>query len=190
MFLKRLLRLFGRKSEEEQEGQQKPKAGTPPKEDIVASQPEETTQQIVNVSDTLRMTVKGLPSNLDEAQTEAILLNLLRLTLAQLPERPYAEGQRIHHGKAQLNIRGQLYEIGYELDAIRAVAALNTFKQAFDTVNAGAAAGIYDKDLAQQTAQYFKESAWQELMAIRKRWVSISPNTRVLQLEFPKEVGR
>lgn len=153
--------------------------------------------EIVKMSESMQMTVKGLPPDLSPDKRAKVLNSLARNALLHLPERTYQEGETIYEGRAQLNILNKVYDVEFSVDATRVLTALAIYKEAFDEVNAGAAIGVYDEELAELTADYIKESAWREVQTFEKKRVSnvelgdskdstddLSPSSR---LTSPKE---
>lgn len=119
--------------------------------------------EVIPVSDEIQLTVKGLPSELNEEERQAIFESLVRNTLLRVTKQSYQAGEQIHQGKVKLKVQGIAYEIMFSLDAIQAIAALQIYKDAFEKIKQGAKKGIYDLDLAESAAQYIKESAWDEV---------------------------
>ena len=163
---------------------QRKRRKAPRKMVVHSSSPTNPPPQILKVSDALQLTTQGIPSNLSRKHREVILLSLLRNTLSHLPERPYTRGERLYQGEAHLHINGDVCKIVYTLDAIRAITALDVYKQAFDIVTKGASAEIFDTELAELTADYFRQSAWQELLLSRYRRKS---DPDVLELTLSEE---
>ncbi|NEP86479.1 MAG: hypothetical protein F6K18_06370 [Okeania sp. SIO2C2] len=123
--------------------------------------------EVINVSDDVQLTVKGLPSDLPKEKRKAVLESLIRNTLSRLPQRGYNKGENIYQGKAKLNFDNELYDVFFSLDAIRVITALEIYKEAFDAINAGAREGVYDSDLAELAANHIKQSAWKEVQSVR-----------------------
>lgn len=119
--------------------------------------------EVIPVSDEIKLTVKGLPSELSEEERQAIFESLVRNTLLRVTKQSYRAGEKIHQGKVKLKVKGIPYEIMFSLDAIRTIAALQIYKDAFEKIKQGAKEGVYDLDLAESAAQYIKESAWDEV---------------------------
>jgi hypothetical protein len=125
--------------------------------------------ETVKMSESMQMTVKGLPPSLSPDQRAKVLNSLARNALLHLPERTYQGGETIYEGRAQLNILNKIYNVEFSIDATRVLTALAIYKEAFDEINAGAATGVYDEELAELTADYIKESAWREVQAFEKK---------------------
>lgn len=145
------------------------------------------TRQVLRVSDTLQLTVVNVPTSITDEQRNRILLSLLRNTLASLPDRSYKRGERLYEGTARLRVGDEVHEVLYSLDAIRAITALRVYKQAFDVVKLGAETGRFDEELAELTAEYFKQSAWKELLLAQKGWKMRSVKPNFLELSPPEE---
>lgn len=128
--------------------------------------------EVIPVSDEIQLTVKGLPSELNEEERQAIFESLVRNTLLRVSKQSYQAGEKIHQGKVKLKVKGIPYEIMFSLDAIRTIAALQIYKDAFEKIKKGAKEGIYDLDLAESAAQYIKESAWDEVKDLIKPKIS------------------
>lgn len=125
--------------------------------------------ETVKLSEDMQMTVRGLPPNLSPDQRTKVLASLVRNALLRLPERTYQEGENIYEGKAQLSVLDKVHDVEFSIDATRVLTALAVYKEAFDEINAGAATGIYDKELAELTADFIRESAWREVQGFEKR---------------------
>ncbi|WP_249104784.1 hypothetical protein [Argonema galeatum] len=125
-------------------------------------------EEVIKVSDDIQLTVRGIPSDLEPEKRKAIFESLIRNTISRLPERAYNPGENIYQGKASLRINDEMCDIVYSLDAIRVLTALKVYKDAFDLINSGAREGIYDPDLAKLTADYIKQSAWEEVQSVKK----------------------
>lgn len=124
-------------------------------------------QQIIKLSEDMQLRIEGLPPNLSREHRIKVLGSLVRNALEVAPERGYAKGERIHNGKARLRVIDRVYDVEFSIEATRVLTALAIYKEAFDAINAGAAAGIYDRELAEMTAEFVKESAWREVEGFR-----------------------
>ncbi|MFB2972615.1 hypothetical protein ACE1CD_26955 [Aerosakkonema sp. BLCC-F183] len=129
--------------------------------------PDDIEDEVIKVADDIQLTVRGIPSDLAPEKRKAIFESLIRNTMSRLPERAYNPGENIYQGKARLRINDEMCDIVYSIDALRVLTALKIYKDAFDHINAGAREGIYDRDLAELTADYIKQSAWEEVESVK-----------------------
>ena len=133
--------------------------------------------ETIKISEDLQLTVKGLPPDLSTEYRSRVLAGLVSNALSRLPERAYEKGETIYAGRAKLIVLNKLHEVEFSIDAIRVMTALAIYKQAFDKINTGAATGLYDKELAELTADYVKGAAWDEVQSFeRKRARDVKPN--------------
>lgn len=121
-------------------------------------------QKTIRLSDEFEVKVTGLPSSLSKEEQEQIFTSLLKNGLNLSKNKPYQKGEDVFHGKAVLNLKDKAYQIEYSISTLKVLQALAVYKEAYDYVNQGAATGRFDQDLAEAAADYFRESAKQEVL--------------------------
>ena len=136
-------------------------------------------EKTVRISDEFEINVKGLPNNLTEEEQKKVFISLLKNGLNLSKDKAYQKGDSVFRGKAILNIKDKVYQIEYSIGAMKVLQALAVYKEAFDYVNQGAESGQFDPELAEVAADFFKESARQEVFgyssAKRKTTIEVKP---------------
>jgi len=129
--------------------------------------PAETSgeSETLKISEDLQVTIKGLPPDLATKQRGKVIARLVKNILSRLPDRAYDPGETMYEGTAQLQLLDEVHEVKFSIEAIRVMTALAIYKNAFDKINTGAATGLYDKELAELTADHIKDAAWGEVQA-------------------------
>jgi hypothetical protein len=120
-----------------------------------------STSQLIRIGNDFQLHVQGLPPSLTKIDKESILAHIMRIALVGMPDK--AERGEEYRGKARIELDGEKYDVEFSLTALRTLMALYAYKIAFDAVNAGAASGIYDQEIAKDTADFLRNSAWQEV---------------------------
>jgi hypothetical protein len=123
-----------------------------------------TAKQVVQIGDDLEMQVRGFPADLSIEHKKAIIFHLTRRALLGAQEQEFRPGDEIYQGEASIRAEGETYRLEFSLNTLRALTALTVYKSAFDIVSKGALGGVYDYELAEATAEFLKQSAWQEMI--------------------------
>lgn len=148
-------------------------------------------EKTVRISDEFQISVKGLPKDLTETEQKQIFTSLLKNGLNLSKDRAYRKGDDVFHGKAIVNMKNKAHQIEYSISAMKVLQALAVYKEAFDIVNQGAESGKFDPELAEAAADFFKESAKQEVFgysrAKRKIITDVRP-TETNKLPFDQNL--
>lgn len=114
-------------------------------------------------SDEFKLHITGLPSDLGHKERQHVALSLFKNGLLASPDHTYEKGQKIFKGKASIKVKDKSYAVEYLIEARKVIYALQAYKAGFDIARQGAEEGTYDKELADLTADFFRDAAWQEV---------------------------
>lgn len=123
---------------------------------------------IAQLSQSVKLTVNGLPPSLSSDKVSRIYAVMLKSLLSQRAQKDlYRQGEQIYQGRGKVRIGSDVREFSFVLEATRVITALEVYKNAYDFINLKMLEGEYDEELAELAAEFIKRSAWNEMQSIQ-----------------------